>query len=445
MNQPTIWILIPLYGWEEFLLNYNKTLIFITHDRAFLQTVATRIIEIENGALFNWPCNYETYLTRKEEALAVRATEDALFDKKLAQEEVWIRQGIKARRTRNEGRVRALEKLRAQRQERRSAISNVTLADQQSKKSGKLVFVAENVNFQYGNKTIIKDLSTSIMRGDKIGIIGPNGSGKTTLINLILNNIQPDSGKIEHGTNISIAYFDQHRSALDDTKTIIENVSGGSDTVTIDGKPRHIMSYLQDFLFSPGRARGPISALSGGERNRLLLAKLFTQPANVLVMDEPTNDLDIETLELLEEKLTNYTGTLLLISHDRAFINNIVSSTLVMEGNGKIGEYIGGYDDWIRQTHTNKIRIESKPKKENTPKEENKTKKMSYKDQRELDDLPKKIETLEKEIEGVQKIMLDPDFYQSGKDNISVVSQKLEKKQKELDTAYAKWEKLDSV
>ena len=445
LDEPTNHLDIEAIRWlEEFLLDFSGTLLFVTHDRALLKKLATRIIELDRGRLTSWPGNYETYLQRKQEALDAEATEHALFDKKMAQEEVWIRQGIKARRTRNEGRVRALEEMRRQHSDRRKKMGSVRMEVQSGANSGKLVVEADHVCQAYGDKVIINDFSTVILRGDKIGILGPNGAGKTTLLKALLGEEEPKSGTIKLGTKIEVAYFDQHRSVLDESKSVIDNLAQGSDKVTINGVERHIISYLQDFLFSPERARTPVKALSGGERNRLLLARLFTKPANLLIMDEPTNDLDIETLELLEELLLNYKGTLLLVSHDRAFINNVITSTLVFEGDGVINEYVGGYDDWLRQKSETKPVASAKknrPQVSNGPKPEQK-KKLSYKDQRELDALPKKIEKLEDEQSELMAKLGAPDFYQQQDDAVAKTNERIAELEAELATCYQRWEAL---
>ena len=351
LDEPTNHLDIDAIGWmEDFLLRFEGTLLFVTHDREFLRKLATRTVELDRGRLIDWSCDYETFQGRKQAVLATEAGHREKFDDKLAREEAWIRQGMKARRTRNEGRVRALEKLREERRARREQIGSVRMKTQDSASSGKLVVTAEGICCRYaGQEPVIVDFSTLIMRGDKIGIIGPNGSGKTTLLRVLLGDLPPESGTLRHGVNLEIAYFDQLRAQLDETRSVAENVGDGTDTILFNGRPRHIMGYLKDFLFSPERARSPVSTLSGGERNRLLLARLFTRPSNLLVLDEPTNDLDLETLELLEDLLLDYRGTLLLVSHDRTFLNNVVTSTLVFEGGGRIGEYVGGYDDWVRQ------------------------------------------------------------------------------------------------
>lgn len=433
LDEPTNHLDIENIIWlEQFFARYNKTLLFVTHDRVFLQKIATRIIELDRGNLTNWECDYQSYLLRKSALLEAAEKENALFDKKLAEEERWIRQGIKARRTRNEGRVRELKQLRRERQERREQIGKVNLQLQQAEKSGKIVIEAENVSYAYdNNKPIIENFSTIILRGDKIGIIGPNGCGKTTLIQLLLGNLKPMGGHLKQGTQLQIAYFDQLRSQLNEDKTVRENVGGGSDSVTINGKEKHIIGYLQDFLFSPDRANSPVNQLSGGERNRLLLAKLFTKPSNVLVLDEPTNDLDIETLELLEDLLVEYPGTVLLVSHDRAFLNNIVTSTLVFEENGKFSEYVGGYDDWLRQ----------RPALQEAPKETAKPK--NNQDRRALEKILKQIEKAEKEQENLHQIMAVPAFYQKNKEEISSAQQQLSNVEKKLEVLYKDWERME--
>ncbi len=451
LDEPTNHLDIEAIRWlEEFLLDFNGTLLFVTHDRALLKKLATRIIELDRGQLTSWPGNYQTYLQRKQEALDAEATEHALFDKKLAQEEVWIRQGIKARRTRNEGRVRALEEMRRQHSDRRKKMGAVRMQLQSGENSGKLVVEADHISQGYGDKTIIRDFSTVILRGDKIGILGPNGAGKTTLLKALLGEEEPKSGTIKFGTKIEVAYFDQHRSILDESKSVIDNLAQGSDKVTINGVERHIISYLQDFLFSPERARTPVKALSGGERNRLLLARLFTKPANLLVMDEPTNDLDVETLELLEELLLNYQGTLLLVSHDRAFINNVITSTLVFEDDGMINEYVGGYDDWLRQKADNKPVVATKKHKPATTSNTSAPaqKKLSYKDQRVLDALPKKIEQLENEQSELTAKLGKPDFhcqheYQKQGGEVAAANERLAALEAELAECYQHWETLE--
>ena len=456
LDEPTNHLDIEMIAWlEDFLLNYKGTLVFITHDRMFLRRLATRIIELDRGQLTSWPGNYETYLKNKQAALDAEASEQALFDKKLAEEEKWIRQGIKARRTRNEGRVRALEKMRRERAQRREVTGQAKLNMQDSSASGKIVVAAEDVNWSWQDaqgekKTLLRNFSTTILRGDKIGIIGPNGCGKTTLIRLLLGDLLPEEGEISLGTKLDIAYFDQLRGQLDIEKNVQDNIAGGNDFVKINGESRHVISYLGDFLFSPQRARTPVKALSGGERNRLLLAKLFTKPANMLVMDEPTNDLDVETLELLESILVEYQGTVILVSHDRSFINEVVTSTLVFEGDGQVNEYVGGYDDWLRQR---RVSISNKSTKNNgKPKveknsaavsEETKPKKLSYKEQSELEKLPAQIEKWETEQEALHTQMADSDFYQQDNDVITKAQQQLVALEADLATAYARWEELE--
>ncbi len=447
LDEPTNHLDIESIKWmEEFLLNYRAALLFVTHDRMLLQHLATRIVDLDRGKLTSWPGNYETYLLRKQEQLDAEETANALFDKKLAQEEVWIRQGIKARRTRNEGRVRDLKALRVERSERRERMGTAKIQTQEAASSGKIVVEVANVSQSFGDKVILKNLTTTIMRGDKIGIIGPNGAGKSTLLKILLGLLEPQQGTVKMGTKMEVAYFDQHRAQLDPEKTVIDNISGGSNEIIVNGKPRHVISYMQEFLFSPQRARTPVKALSGGERNRLLLAKLFTKPANVLVMDEPTNDLDVETLELLEELLIDYSGTLLLVSHDRAFINNVVTSSLVFEGDGVVNEYVGGYDDWLRQRAQPVADKGDKPKAAPAPvKEDPKAAaKLSYKEQRELDELPKKIELLEADLDELHKTMADPDFYKQGSAKMAEVQKQLDELEQQLSITYKRWEALDA-
>lgn len=446
LDEPTNHLDIDSIAWlEEFLLREGITILFITHDRMFLQKLATRIVKLERGRILDFPGDFATYLQRKEAFLEAEARQEALFDKKLAQEEVWIRQGIKARRTRNEGRVRALEKMREAYKTRRQQVGKVNIQLHEAERSGKLVIEANKVSHSYHDQPIINDFSTTVMLGDKIGVIGPNGIGKTTLLRLLLGNLQPQQGSIRHGTRLEIAYFDQLRTQLDDTKTVLENVAGGSDTVTINGKSKHIISYLQDFLFTPDRVRCPISYLSGGERNRLLLAKLFIRPFNVLVMDEPTNDLDVETLELLEEILLEYQGTLLLVSHDRAFLNNVVTSTLVFEGKGKIAEYVGGYDDWLRQRPASVIEIKptaEKPKSVIEP--VSAQRKLSFKEKRELEEIPSKLESLEAEQQTILQQISDPNFYKQDGKLVTQTNVRLAEIEQQIASLYKRWEELDS-
>ncbi|MCB1734836.1 MAG: ATP-binding cassette domain-containing protein [Gammaproteobacteria bacterium] len=454
LDEPTNHLDIEAIAWlEDFLLNqFRGALLFITHDRAFLQRLATRILDLDLGRLTAWDCDYHTYLERKEAAMEAEAQQNALFDKKLAQEEVWIRQGIKARRTRNEGRVRALKALREERAQRRSRQGEVKLTIQAAERSGKLVAELKDVSYAWQGKPIVRRFSSTLMRGDKVGIIGPNGCGKTTLLNLILGRIEPDSGNVKLGTKIEVAYFDQYRAQLDEERTVRDQVADNADHVTINGGRRHVMSYLADFLFEPARANQPVKALSGGERNRLLLARLFAQPANVLVLDEPTNDLDLETLELLEERLMDFDGTVLLVSHDRAFLDNVVTSSLVFEGGGLIGEYVGGYSDVERQSpgwrDAVPVNDEPTPKPEARPVEKSQTaaqptKKRSYKDQREYDALPAQIEKLDAGIETLEAAIAAPEFYQQDKAKIAAELARLEALQVELERCYERWAALE--
>jgi ABC transport system ATP-binding/permease protein len=445
LDEPTNHLDIAAIDWlEDFLKRWGGTLLFVTHDRVFLQRLTTRIVELDRGHLYDWDCDYATFVARKEAMLSAEQTENALFDKKLAQEEQWIRKGIEARRTRNEGRVRALKRLREMRTERREQVGKVRMQIQTENRSGRLVIEAENVNYSVGGKQIVRDLSTTIQRGDKIGIIGPNGSGKTTLLRILMGELKLDSGELRHGTNVEMSYFDQLRAQLDESKSILDNVGQGRDTITINGKARNLMGYLEDFLFTRDRVKAPISALSGGERNRLLLARLFAQPANLLILDEPTNDLDIETLEVLEDLLLDYEGTLLLVSHDRAFLNNLVTSTLILSGDGEVKEYVGGYDDWQKQIDSGPA--SKPPKSASAPSAEPKPakRKLSYNDKRELEELPKRIEMLEAEQSQLTVQMEAPAFYQQESEKITAAVNRLEEIQKELSQAYQRWDELDS-
>jgi ATP-binding cassette subfamily F protein uup len=451
LDEPTNHLDIEAIGWlEGFLKQFEGSIIFITHDRSFLRALATRIVEIDRGQLTSWPGDYDNYLRRREERLHAEAQANALFDKKLAQEEIWIRQGIKARRTRNEGRVRALKALRRERAERRELGGNAKMSLANAQASGKKVIELQHVHQAYGDRVLIDDLSATIMRGDRIGIIGPNGAGKSTLLKILLGQLKPQRGEVSLGTGLEIAYFDQHRAQLNDSLNALDNVAEGREYIELNGQRKHIIGYLQDFLFSPERARAPITRLSGGERNRLLLAKLFAQPSNLLVMDEPTNDLDVETLELLEELLTEYKGTLLLVSHDREFLDNVVSSTLVLEGDGKVGEYVGGYSDWLRQKPAGPAAVEATTpvaKKVETPaaapSNEKPKRKLSYKDARELEQLPARIEQLEAEVAKHAEAMNDPSFYQQDNAAIQRANDALAKVQAELEMAYARWAELE--
>ncbi|MCG6966366.1 MAG: ATP-binding cassette domain-containing protein [Chromatiaceae bacterium] len=453
LDEPTNHLDVESISWlEEFLLNWPGTLVFITHDRGFLQRLATRIVELDRGQISDFPGDYQNYLRRRAEMDNAEALEQARFDKRLAQEEVWVRQGIKARRTRNEGRVRRLEAMRREYGDRRSRQGTAKIAMNAADRSGKLVCEAVGVSYAWNGRPIVRDFSTTIIRGDRIGIIGPNGCGKSTLLNLLLGRLTPDTGRIDLGTKLEVAYFDQLRDQLELDKTVIDNVAGGSDKVTVNGKEKHIISYLQDFLFPPKRCRQPVRALSGGERNRLLLAKLFTKPANVLVMDEPTNDLDLETLELLEELLLDFDGTLLLVSHDRAFLDNVVTSTLVFEGEGRVNAYVGGYQDWLRQREAQISPVrrkagstppaDQKPA-ESKPAEVPKAKKLSYKDQRELDQLPARIEALETELGQIQGTLASPDLYRESAARVGELNARMQQVEQELAQAYERWAVLE--
>jgi ATP-binding cassette subfamily F protein uup len=449
LDEPTNHLDIDTIVWmEEFIQRHVKTLLFITHDRAFLKKVASRIMELDRGFLISYDCDYSTFLKRRQASLETEETQNGVFDKKLSQEEAWIRKGIKARRTRNEGRVRSLQKMRAAYRSRRRQIGNVRLQVQEAERTGKLVIEARAVNFSYDQTTIVRDFSTVIMRGDKVGIIGPNGVGKTTLLKILLKEADPEAGSVRHGTNLQVVYFGQLRAQLDEHKTVRENIAAGNDFIIFNGKKRHVISHLQDFLFSSERCLTPVGVLSGGEKNRLLLAKLFARPINVIVMDEPTNDLDAETLELLEELIFEYRGTLLLVSHDRAFINNVVTSTIVFEGNGQVVEYAGGYDDWLSQRPQSAV--ERMPLKNNRKKIQPKRKtrssrKLGYMQQREMRDLPQKIEALESEQKELFRILADPVFYKKEKDEIARVQSDLDRIEREIETAYRRWEELEAL
>ncbi len=431
---------------ENFLKTFQGSLLFITHDRSFLRNVATAIIDLDRGIISRWNGSYEQYVEGKAAKLAIEETENKLFDKKLAQEEVWVRQGIKARRTRNEGRVRALEAMRKDRSARRDTVKKANFTAQSSDSSGKIVIEAKDISYSWGEdtkKTIVNNYSIKVLRGEKIGIIGANGCGKSTLIQLLLGDIEPQQGSIKLGTKLDIAYYDQLRNNLDDTKSVLENLDAGKDRVEINGISKHVIGYLKEFLFSDKQINTPVSTLSGGERNRLMLAKLFTKPFNFLVMDEPTNDLDMDTLELLEELLAEFDGTLILVSHDRAFIDNIVTSTIVFEENGAVKNYIGGYADWLWQrekdTKPKAVARKSAPAKKAKPE----TKKLNLNEQKELKNLPKKIETLEAKLSEMQNSMAAADFYMQSQITIQKEQDKLNKTQRQLDTAYRRWEILE--
>ncbi|WP_047678889.1 MULTISPECIES: ABC transporter ATP-binding protein [Xenorhabdus] len=454
LDEPTNHLDINTIEWlENFLKDFNGSLVFISHDRSFIRSMATRIVDLDRGKLISWPGNYDKYLEGKEEALRVEELQNAEFDKKLAQEEVWIRQGIKARRTRNEGRVRALKALRVERSERRNVIGMAKMQVEEATRSGKIVFELENVNYQIGDKSLVKNFSAQIQRGDKIALVGPNGCGKTTLLKLMLGDLSADSGRIHCGTKLDVAYFDQHRAALDPDKTVMDNLAEGKQEVVVNGRPRHVLGYLQDFLFHPKRAMTPVRALSGGERNRLLLARLFLKPSNLLILDEPTNDLDVETLELLEELVDSYSGTVILVSHDRQFVDNSVTECWIFEGNGEINNYVGGYFDAqqqraqtvsLRQSSVKKERVEAKPvkAKETTKCSNNK---ISYHLLRELEQLPSLLETLEQEIEQLQTQVSDPEFFSQSYEITQNVLQKLADKEQKLEKAFDRWQELEMM
>ncbi|MDR0219200.1 MAG: ABC transporter ATP-binding protein [Enterobacteriaceae bacterium] len=458
LDEPTNHLDIDTIEWlENFLKDFNGSIVFISHDRSFIRSMATRIVDLDRGQLISWPGNYGNYLTGKEEALRVEELQNAEFDKKLAQEEVWIRQGIKARRTRNEGRVRALKALRVERSERRNVMGAAKMQVEEATRSGKIVFELENVNYQIGDKTLVKGFSAQVQRGDKIALVGPNGCGKTTLLKLMLGDLAADSGRIHCGTKLEVAYFDQHRAALDPDKTVMDNLAEGKQEVMVNGRPRHVLGYLQEFLFHPKRAMTPVRALSGGERNRLLLARLFLKPSNLLILDEPTNDLDVETLELLEELVDGYTGTVILVSHDRQFVDNSVTECWIFEGDGEINNYVGGYFDAqqqraqtvsLRQSPAKNEKIDVKPAKDpvkdkEAPKRANN--KISYHLLRELEQLPSLLETLEQELEQLQSSVSDPEFFNQSHEITQNVLQKLAEKELELEKAFERWQELETM
>ena len=447
LDEPTNHLDIEAIQWtEQFLIKWEGSLLFISHDRHFMDNLANRFVEIDRGKLVEFNCDYSTYLARKQDNLAVEDKHNALFDKRLSQEEIWIRQGIKARRTRNEGRVRALKVMRQEFSERRKHLGTAKMGIHQAEKSGKIVAEASDISFSFGDEQLVRQFSALIQRGDKIGLIGRNGVGKTTLIKLLLGELSPDKGAIKIGTNLNVAYFDQYRSALDEEKSVQDNVSGGRDMLDVGGKSRHVISYLQDFLFAPERCRQPVKVLSGGERNRLLLAKLFMIASNVLVLDEPTNDLDIDTLDLLEELLIQYKGTIILVSHDRTFLNNVVTSTLVFEGNGEIKQFVGGYDDWLRQRISASVtKINEAPKAGNLQLKSAATKsKRSFNNERELSALPKKIDLIEQRITTISTQMSDASFYRSDRVEIKKTEDLLKSAQLELEVLYERWEELET-
>lgn len=450
MDEPTNHLDVESVVWlEAFLKKLTITLIFVTHDRQLIKSIANRIVEIDRGCLTAWNQTYEKFLVSRQQEMEARETQDKLFDKKLKQEEEWIRQGIKARRTRNEGRVRALKKLREERAQRREQIGQVNLQLQSASKSGKIVFEVDKVSHTLGGRSLIRNFSTTIMRGHKVAIIGPNGSGKTTLLKIILGQLAPDEGLVKTGTNLEVAYFDQLREQLDESRTAADNVSDGSDFIEINGTRKHIMGYMQEFLFSPERARAPIRKLSGGERNRLLLARLFTRPANLLILDEPTNDLDVETLELLEYTVLQFPGTVLLVSHDREFIDNIATSTIVLDGNGNVREYVGGYSDYLNQrpdqaNGANKKKGQATKQNNSAAKPKTKNK-LSYKLQRELDTLPATIEKLEDDKAKLEASLSDPETYQQGESALASLQSDYKKIDDQLTAAYERWEELEAL
>ena len=462
LDEPTNHLDIAAIEWlEEMMLEFRGALLFVSHDRAFVNRLATRVVELDRGKLSSWPGNYDEFVIKKAQQLDNEAKASALFDKKLAQEEVWIRKGVEARRTRNEGRVRALQAMRQEHRARRERIGQAEIVLQEGERSAKLVFEAENASFSYGDRMLVRDLSVRIQRGDRIGLVGPNGVGKSTLIRLLLGELQPTSGRVRSGARLETAYYDQQREQLDLEATVADNVSDRNDFVIVGGQSQHISSYLRDFLFRPDQFRTPASALSGGERNRLLLARLFTKTANLLVMDEPTNDLDIDTLELLEELVANFAGTLLLVSHDRAFLDHVVTSLLVFEGDGRIKEFVGGWSDWLRYRDSEARRERESPARSGSPVRNDavaaarndaaaaaplaKPRKLSYKDQRELDALPALIEKLEAERAGIETQMHDAAFYARSRDDVRGVLARFETLAAEIERAYARWAALDAT
>jgi ABC transport system ATP-binding/permease protein len=450
LDEPTNHLDIDAITWlESFLSEYAGTVIFVTHDRTFLQKLATRIVELDRGRLTSWPGDYATFLRKKEEWLVNESLRLEKFDKRLAEEEAWLRQGVKARRTRNEGRVRALMAMRRELADRRARAGMVRMRVEFADQSGRMVFECDGVGKSFDGVPVVKEFSARIMRGDRVGLIGANGTGKTTLLRLLLGELPPDSGTVRSGSNVQVAYYDQQREQLDPERTVFDTIGDGNETVTVNGRSRHVNGYLQDFLFPPERARSPVKALSGGERNRLMLARLFTRPANVLVLDEPTNDLDLETLELLEEQLLNFPGTILLVSHDRAFLDNVVTSTFVFEENARVQEYIGGYEDWLRQRTIPAVRESTPTARRQTPAGRADVatparKKLSYGEQREFDRLPQRIEAMESEQQQINAAIAHPDFYKEAPETIRQLLSRLEELEKELLDAYALWNDLDS-
>ena len=453
LDEPTNHLDTGAIDWlEAFLADYAGAVVFVTHDRAFLRRLATRIVELDRGRLTSWPGDYDTFLDKKDAWLANEATANAKFDKKLAEEEAWLRQGVKARRTRNEGRVRALEAMRAERAARRDLSGQVRLGIDVAERSGHIVFDVEDVSVSFGGKTVVRNFSTRISRGDRIGLIGPNGSGKTTLLRLLMGELAPTSGHIEPGTNLEIVYFDQQREQLDPDRTVVDTVADGNDTVVVGGEPRHVHGYLRDFLFPAERALSPVRALSGGERNRLLLARLFTKPANVLILDEPTNDLDLDTLEVLEARLADFAGTVLLVSHDRAFLDNVVTSVLVFDGSGTIQEYVGGYNDWVRRRDTpprQAAAVSTPAAPSTTPETDTRpvhepSKKLSFKEKQELDALPARIESMETELRTIEASLASADFYREPPGVIRAAVERRDVLNTDLEITYTRWNELDS-
>ena len=450
LDEPTNHLDISAIVWlEEFLAGYQGAMVFISHDRAFARNLATRVVELDRGALYDWNCPYDEFLRRREEALVMEQEQRAKFDKKMSQEEEWLHRGIRARRTRDEGRVRRLMQMREQRAKRREVLGSARLQTQQAGLSGKVVAEVDEVGFAYQDgEPLIKDFSTLVLRGDKIGIMGPNGSGKTTLLKILLGGLEPKSGSIRLGANLEIAYFDQMREELDYDKTVQENLAEGQDTLVVGGRQRHVISYLKDFLFTSDRVHSPVRVLSGGERNRLLLAKLFAKPANLLVLDEPTNDLDRDTLLLLENLLVEFEGTVLLVSHDRQFLNNVVAGTLVLEGGGRVGEYAGGYDDWLAQRAAAPSAEQAKapkPAKAKKRPPQERPRKLSFNQKRELAELPQRIEALEREQAELHQRVSDPDLYAKGGKEAAAISARLEELERELEEVFSRWEELEAI
>lgn len=450
LDEPTNHLDISAIVWlEEFLAGYHGAMVFISHDRAFARNLATRVVELDRGALYDWNCPYDEFLRRREDALVMEQEQRAKFDKKMSQEEEWMHRGIRARRTRDEGRVRRLMQMREQRAKRREVLGSARLQTQQAGLSGKVVAEVDEVGFAYeGGEPLIKDFSTLVLRGDKIGIMGPNGSGKTTLLKILLGGLEPKSGSIRLGANLGIAYFDQMREELDYDKTVQENLAEGQDTLVVGGRQRHVISYLKDFLFTADRVHSPVRVLSGGERNRLLLAKLFAKPANLLVLDEPTNDLDRDTLLLLENLLVEFEGTVLLVSHDRQFLNNVVAGTLVLEGGGRVGEYAGGYDDWLAQRAAAPAVEQAKPSKPAKAKKrpvQERPRKLSFNQKRELAELPQRIEALEREQAELHQRVSDPDLYAKGGKAAAAISARLAELERELEEVFSRWEELEAI